>query len=158
MTENTRDLMKFGSRERSEAADLLKALSEANDTEYLGDEVAIEFNPNSGNVFLVDEDFNVAMMNGDRLEDFHVSPYEGHEGFISDLVDEQDDTWNQEDIDWLSEIQSNPSDDDDDEQYQKDVSDLADEILNKAIAKGEPFSEGLSNWAISQAEQQIPKP
>ncbi len=41
------------------------------------------------------------------------------------------------------------------EQYQRDVSDLADELLDAAIARGESFSEGLCNWAISQAEREV---
>lgn len=39
--------------------------------------------------------------------------------------------------------------------YQIAVSDLADELLDRELAKGEAFSEALCNWAISQAEQQI---
>jgi len=31
----------------------------------------------------------------------------------------------------------------------------ADELLDAELAKGEPFTEGLTNWAISQAEQEI---
>lgn len=41
------------------------------------------------------------------------------------------------------------------EQYQQDISALADKFLDKALANGEPFSEGLCNWAINQAEQSI---
>lgn len=43
-------------------------------------------------------------------------------------------------------------------EFQEAVSDLADEILDAAIARGEAFSEGLCNWAVSQAEQQIQRP
>ena len=40
--------------------------------------------------------------------------------------------------------------------YQQRVSDLAEQILDQALANGEAFSEGLCNWAISQAEQKTP--
>jgi hypothetical protein len=35
------------------------------------------------------------------------------------------------------------------------ISNLADKFLDEAAAKGEPFSEGLCNWAINKAEQTI---
>lgn len=104
MADNTRDLTEFGQKELHDAGKLLIALAEANETEYLGDGVAVEFNPQSGNVFLVDEDFNVAMLTDDgKLEDWFSSPYEGEEGFYSDLVEMRDDL-NEEDQEWLDEI------------------------------------------------------
>ena len=67
MTENTRDLSKFGLREIGITAELLTRYANGrqswvSDQDELGDGVAVEFNPNSGNVFLVDEDFRVAMV------------------------------------------------------------------------------------------------
>ena len=44
------------------------------------------------------------------------------------------------------------------EQYQIDVSDLAEKFLDRAVNGGAQFSEGLCNWAISKAEQTIEKP
>lgn len=89
---NTRDLTQFGYRELDMAGDLLKALKTSSDkTEQLGDGVTVEMNPNSGNVFLVDEDYNVAMMNGDKLEDWFSCPYCGHEGFKEDMAHEPED-------------------------------------------------------------------
>lgn len=86
MTENTRDLMKFGYRELALAGELLSALkTDKDNTRFLSHGVAVEFNPNSGNVFLVDEDYNVAMMNGEMLEDFFSCPICGHEGFLEDM-------------------------------------------------------------------------
>ena len=84
---NTRNLSEFGNRERSMAGDLLNAMHTSNDTtRYLTpDNVAVEMNMMSGNVFLVDEDYNVAMMNGDKLEDWFNCPYCGHEGFKEDM-------------------------------------------------------------------------
>lgn len=92
MTENTRDLMAFGYVELKEAARLLHALKTINDeTKNLGDNVALEFNPRSGNVFLVDEDFNVAMMNGNTLENWYFCPECGNEGFDCDKHSMQND-------------------------------------------------------------------
>jgi len=87
---NTRDLTKFGYRELDEAITLLKALRDNDKTRFLNDGVAIEFNQNSGNVFLVDEDCNVAMMNGDNLEDWFSCPICGHEGFLEDMEHNED--------------------------------------------------------------------
>lgn len=81
--ENTQDLSKFGLVELDEAGTLLKEY--ANNSSVLdGSEVHVEFNPNSGNVFLVDEEYNVAMMNGDTLELWYSCPYCGHEGFLEE--------------------------------------------------------------------------
>lgn len=103
MTDNTRDFLKFGYRELDIAGDLLKALKTKHDkTRFLSHGVAVEFNPNSGNVFLVDEDFNVAMMNGDDLEDFFSCPICGHEGFLDDMKHGED---NPECLDYVLEIQ-----------------------------------------------------
>lgn len=82
----TEDLTDFGYRELDMAGDLLKALkTEKDKTEYLGGNVKLAMNSGSGNVFLVDEDYNVAMMNGEHLEDWFTCPYCGHEGFKEDM-------------------------------------------------------------------------
>ena len=47
------------------------------------------------------------MMNGDKLESFYTSPYEGHEGFIDELLDMVDDEWHEDDIEWLNDIKNN---------------------------------------------------
>lgn len=90
---NTQDLSKFGHRELKIAADLLKAYKEPylDKTDYLGEGIKVEFNPNSDNVFLIDEDFNVAMMNGKYLEDWFYCPNCGHEGFKEDMHHGEDD-------------------------------------------------------------------
>ena len=38
---------------------------------------------------------------------------------------------------------------------QEKISDLAEKYLDEAISQGESFSEGLCNWAVSKAEQEI---
>ena len=39
------------------------------------------------------------------------------------------------------------------EEKQRQISDLAEKILNKAIAEGAAFTEGLCNAAINEAER-----
>jgi hypothetical protein len=91
MTENTRDLSKFGLREIGITSELLTRYADgreswASDQDELGDGIAVEFNPNSGNVFLVDEDCRVAMVNGyGKLENWVYCSNCGREGFRSDL-------------------------------------------------------------------------
>jgi hypothetical protein len=67
MTENARDLSKFGLREIGVAAELLTKYADgrswASAEDELSRDIAVEFNPNSGEVFLVDDDYGVAMVN-----------------------------------------------------------------------------------------------
>lgn len=87
---NTQDLGKFGFRELDIAGDILKALAnpskttQADDLE-MGDGVKLEFNPNSGNVFIVDEDGNTAMMNDTVLENWIYCPSCNFEGFKNEF-------------------------------------------------------------------------
>jgi hypothetical protein len=83
----TEDLGKFGARERAMAAELL---SHPLPDTFADDNVRIGFNLNSGNVFLVNDDYQTAMMNGDDLQVFHSTPYSGLEGFIEDLLADND--------------------------------------------------------------------
>ena len=84
----TTDLRDFGYRELRMAGELLTAYKTTADrSERLGDGVHVVFNRTSGNVFLCDEDYNVAMMNGHVLEDWHDCGYCGAEGFAEDLFD-----------------------------------------------------------------------
>lgn len=88
--QNTQNLADFGNIEIDEAGLLLQTLGSSNDeTKIFGDRgVNVEFNPMSGNVFLVDEDYNVAMMNGHSLEDFHTCFNCGGEGLASDFLED----------------------------------------------------------------------
>ena len=90
MINNTQDLSEFGCRELDMTAELLAAYKENRD--ILGDGVTVEFNPNSGSVFLVDEDYNVALMSGDALELWYTCPYCGYEGFMEDMKEHGKDT------------------------------------------------------------------
>lgn len=68
----------------------------------INNEVTIMMNTNSGNVFLTNEDCQVAMLNGDTLESFYYTPYSGHEGFLEDLIESLDnERWEQEDLEYL---------------------------------------------------------
>ena len=42
--------------------------------------------------------------------------------------------------------------------HQEKIADLADKYLDAAIARGEPFTEGLNNWAVNKALQEIGRP
>jgi len=84
----TTDLSRFGSRERSMLEDLLKAWREQGLPEdFYPEKVKPMMNMLSGNVFLTNEDFQVAMMNGDKLESFYSCPNCGNEGFKEDFED-----------------------------------------------------------------------
>ena len=82
----TNDLRKFGSRELRMAAELLLAYCDE-PPEFLTDGLCVMVNFDSGNVFLTDEDLNVAMMNGGKLEQWHFCPECGEEGFAEDMPD-----------------------------------------------------------------------
>jgi hypothetical protein len=102
-TEDMGDIMGCA-RERRMAMQILQAWdSDGLPTDFYEDGVKFAFNRSSGNVFLVNGDYQVAMMNGDVLESFYTSPYEGKEGFLSDLQEEYPDM-HREDQEWFREI------------------------------------------------------
>ena len=97
----TENLGCFGSRERHMAAELLAASLPDN---FCNSGVRVAMNMSSGYVFLVNDDYQVAMMNGDTLQVFHTTPYHGFEGFIEDLIAENDpDDMNAEDANYIVE-------------------------------------------------------
>lgn len=101
----TENLADFGHRERVELVELLNAWN----TNGLPDGFDCEgvrpaFNANSGNVFLVNAEYQTAMMNGDTLDLWHFLPYSGQEGFLSDLLDElEPESLNAEDLEYLQQ-------------------------------------------------------
>lgn len=103
MYQNTQNYDDFGHREREIAQELLSAYGTHKDkTKLLSSGIKVEFNPYSANVFLVDEDYNVAMMNGnDELEDFISCPNCGHEEMASDFISKYSDECCQEYADEL---------------------------------------------------------
>ena len=76
--ENTNNLEEFGYREMGIAGELLTAYAGGSD--FLNRKVILEFNPNSGNVFLVDEDYNVGVMEDKALVQFFYCGECGEEG------------------------------------------------------------------------------
>lgn len=85
----TTDFSKFGYRERKLAEQLLHAWNENGLPEdFLGENVVIMMNTHSGNVFLTNAEFQVAMMNGNQLERFYSDTETGEEGFKDELSKE----------------------------------------------------------------------
>ena len=81
----TTDLADFGSSERRVLVELLVAWREQGLPEgFWEDEIRPMMNRNSGNVFLTNSDYQVAMMNGSKLEIWHNCGNCGHEGFQED--------------------------------------------------------------------------
>ena len=68
--------------------------------------VKIGFNRNSGNVFLVNADYQCCMVVKGRLQSFYTSPYNGIEGFFEALIEEYP-TMHFEDQEWLRDIAKN---------------------------------------------------
>ena len=100
-TENFAD---FGIRERRILADILDAWNKNGlPDDFSDDNVRPAMNMNSGFVFLVNDDCQVAMMNGDKLESFYSTPYEGREGFFDDLIDEYADM-HREDQEYMRDV------------------------------------------------------
>lgn len=99
----TENLADFGYREIKMLRDTLDAWVEHGlPDDFDGSGVKAAFNSNSGYVFLVNEDYQVAMLNGDTLETFHSLPYSGHEGFLSELVTEYEpDDLNSDDVEYI---------------------------------------------------------
>ena len=109
-TENLNDIITFD-RERALAIELLQAWGEQGlPSDFYEEGVKVAFNRNSGYVFLVNDEYQCAMMNGNKLEIYYTSPYDGREGFIDELFDdyiEDKDSWHIEDAEWLLDIKSN---------------------------------------------------
>lgn len=87
----TTNLSDFGYRELAILEELLKAMREQGLPEdFYNDEVHPMMNQSSGNVFLTNSDYQVAMLNGDKLESFYFLSYHGNEGFLDELIEEYD--------------------------------------------------------------------
>lgn len=73
--------MHFGRRELAIAGTLLRLFRSSQDhTLRLTDHVTPEYNPDSGMVFLIDDQFNVAVERDGYLEDWIVCPHCHKEG------------------------------------------------------------------------------
>lgn len=96
----TDDWSQFGYREIEMAKELLSNVKEIDSH----GKVEVQFNRNSGNVFLVDEDYRVWMMLGDNIEEWFSCPYCGHEGFKQDMMHGTDEDRHAECTRYLKEI------------------------------------------------------
>ena len=86
---NTRNRAYFGSREKEMARELWRAEAQQGLPDGVSDDnLQIELNPNSGKVFFTNDDFQVVMLNGDKLEQFFYCSECGNEGFAEDVKDE----------------------------------------------------------------------
>lgn len=99
----TENLAEFGYREIKMLTELLNAWTDKGLPEgFYYNEVRPAMNKSSGNVFLVNSEYQVAMLNGDSLELFHSLPYGGAEGFLSDLISEQEpENLNSDDVEYI---------------------------------------------------------
>lgn len=107
----TEDLGNFGARELDLAIDLLQAAKKGYPSDFWTEGVKLSFNTSSGSVFLTNDDYDVCMEADGELYTFYTSPYDGLEGFLWDLIDyylDVPEDWNEEDIEWLRELCSNP--------------------------------------------------
>ena len=105
----TEDLADFGYKEQEEAKDLFQAWRETGlPVDFWNEGVRIGFNMNSGYVFLVNSELQVAMCDKDEkgklsLYSFYSSPYEGKEGSFDELLDEYEDM-QPEDQEWFHQL------------------------------------------------------
>lgn len=103
----TTNLADFGFREIKMARDLLDAwVNNGLPEDFSTEGVHLMMNQNSGNVFLTNEEFEVAMESDGKLYSFYTSPYEGREGSFEDLLAEWDDM-HEEDKEWFRCIANN---------------------------------------------------
>lgn len=126
---NTRNLSDLGYRELEMLRDMLTSqIKYGLPDDFYEEDVQWEFNPNSGCLFFVNADYQVCMLNFDGvLEMYYTTPYSGHEGFVSELLENMDNTWNAEDIEYISNIVVGNS------KYEK--------IFNNFIDENQEYSE-----------------
>lgn len=87
----TTNLADFGHRELKMVAELLTAMCEQGlPDDFYDCDVVPMMNKNSGNVFLTNSEYQVAMMNGDKLESWYYLSYHGNEGFLDELIIDYD--------------------------------------------------------------------
>jgi len=86
----TADLSRFGYRELDEAGVLLKAYAE-DQTDFLNEGLTLNFNANSGIVFLSDEDYNVGVLEDGKVVQFFSCAQCGYEGTQADAVEDEHD-------------------------------------------------------------------
>lgn len=102
----TTNLSEFGFNELMELEKLLRAMREQGlPYDFYVEDVQPMMNKTSGNVFLTNSLYQVAMLNGDNLENFYFLSYNGNEGFLDDLLfDYENGNIEEEDFEQLAEI------------------------------------------------------
>ena len=75
-------------------------------SDFWNEGVKIAMNMNSGYVFLTNEDYQVAMLEGDELVSFYNSPYAGIEGTFEELKEEYQEM-HPRDKEWFVELGNN---------------------------------------------------
>lgn len=105
----TSKLEKFGSLERDIAVYILDAItSQGYPKDFEPEDVKIRFNQNTGLVFLSNRYDQMCAVNrgddDDTLELYYITPDQGYEGFLDDLVNQVDNDWSEEDIDYLTSL------------------------------------------------------
>tara|TARA_R100001594_G_scaffold146691_1_gene198444 strand:+ start:548 stop:883 length:336 start_codon:yes stop_codon:yes gene_type:complete len=92
MNSYTENLDDFGYRELEEASKLLGAIKNGLPSDFHDPGIKLAFNSNSGYVFLVNSDYQVAMVDDKgKLYSYYTTPYDGYEGSLEDLLEEYDD-------------------------------------------------------------------
>jgi len=77
------------SRERQMLIDIMRAWGDHGlPDDFSDDRIRPAFNKNSGHVFLVNDDHQVAMLRDGRLESWYFCPYRGAEGFFDELAEQ----------------------------------------------------------------------
>lgn len=100
----TTNMADFGTREIKLARDLLDAwVSSGLPVDFEQSGVVLMMNQNSGNVFLTNEEFQVAMECDGKLYSFYTSPYSGVEGDFDNLLNEYAEM-HEEDKEWFQEL------------------------------------------------------
>lgn len=80
------DLSRFGRRELDMAVNLLSKYAELSSySDLLGSNVKVMFDADNGNVFLADDDLNIAKFNGESLERWYMCPNCGDNGFTDEF-------------------------------------------------------------------------
>lgn len=107
----TTDLSKFGYREKAMASDLLKAMVDHGlPNDFEDNEVTVMMNTNSGNVFLTNSEYQVAMLTyKGKLESFYSCPICGCEGFWDEVknIKEHSGSDRKECKQWIKDIKAN---------------------------------------------------
>lgn len=108
----TENLADFGYREYEELKKILEAWFDGNGLPDDFDDSGVRpaFNRNSGYVFLTNDDYQVAIEVDGQLESFYTTPYEGFEGTYDELIEEADEDWNDEDLEYLKDLAVNRGD------------------------------------------------